>query len=40
VDGSGVMIPPVEELTVQKYDAQFGTNVIGTCVAPRVTLRR
>jgi retinol dehydrogenase-12 len=30
VDGSGVMIPPVEEITVQKYDMQFGTNVMGT----------
>jgi hypothetical protein len=32
VDNSGVMIPPVEEVTVQKYDSQFGTNVMGTCV--------
>lgn len=29
VDNSGVMIPPVEEITVQKYDSQFGTNVVG-----------
>ena len=27
---SGVMIPPIEEITVQKYDSQFGTNVVGT----------
>ena len=31
VDRSGVMIPPVEEITVQKYDMQFGTNVVGVC---------
>jgi len=23
------MTPPVEEMTVQKYDMQFGTNVVG-----------
>jgi hypothetical protein len=32
-DGSGVMVTPVEEITVQNYDMQFGTNVIGTCGA-------
>jgi hypothetical protein len=26
---SGVMTPPIEDTTVQKYDMQFGTNVIG-----------
>ena len=26
---SGVMVPPVEDVTVQKYDSQFGTNVVG-----------
>lgn len=26
------MVPPKEELTVQKYDLQFGTNVISTWV--------
>jgi retinol dehydrogenase 12 len=26
---SGVMVTPIEETTVQKYDMQFGTNVIG-----------
>ena len=31
VDGSGVMVPPVEDITVQKYDMQFGTNVVGVC---------
>ncbi len=31
-DDSGVMVPPIEETTVQKYDSQFGTNVMGTCV--------
>jgi hypothetical protein len=40
MDGSGVMIPPVEEITVQKYDIQFGTNVIGACVALQVSIRR
>ena len=29
----GVMIPPIEETTVQKYDMQFGTNVVGTRIA-------
>ncbi|KAI9435207.1 NAD(P)-binding protein [Russula earlei] len=29
INNAGVMIPPVEETTVQKYDLQFGTNVIG-----------
>lgn len=32
MDTSGVMVPPVEEVTVQKYDSQFGTNVMGACV--------
>jgi hypothetical protein len=32
VDDSGVMIPPVEDITVQKYDSQFGTNVVGARV--------
>lgn len=32
MENSGVMIPPVEEVTVQKYDSQFGTNVMGACV--------
>ena len=31
-NGSGVMVPPIEETTVQKYDMQFGTNVIGTWI--------
>ena len=26
------MVPPVEEVTVQKYDSQFGTNVVGAHV--------
>jgi hypothetical protein len=30
VDLSGVMISPKEQVTAQKYDLQFGTNVIGT----------
>jgi NAD(P)-dependent dehydrogenase (short-subunit alcohol dehydrogenase family) len=29
INNAGVMIPPVEDVTVQKYDSQFGTNVIG-----------
>jgi len=29
INNAGVMVPPVEETTVQKYDLQFGTNVIG-----------
>ncbi|KAJ7139098.1 NAD-binding protein [Mycena epipterygia] len=28
-NNGGVMIPPVEQLTAQNYDLQFGTNVIG-----------
>lgn len=26
------MVPPVEDVTVQKYDSQFGTNVVGARV--------
>jgi len=29
INNAGVMAPPAEETTVQKYDLQFGTNVIG-----------
>jgi retinol dehydrogenase-12 len=29
VNDSGVMVPPVEDITVQTYDSQFGTNVVG-----------
>lgn len=29
-DPSGVMYSPVERLTTQEYDLQFGTNVLGT----------
>ena len=32
-DHSGVMVSPKEELTVQQYDLQFGTNVIGKCLS-------
>jgi hypothetical protein len=32
VDDSGVMVPPVEDITVQNYDSQFGTNVMGARV--------
>jgi hypothetical protein len=28
-DPSGIMVPPKEQVTAQKYDLQFGTNVIG-----------
>jgi hypothetical protein len=28
-DHSGVMACPIEQITAQKYDLQFGTNVIG-----------
>ncbi|KAH0836337.1 hypothetical protein J3R83DRAFT_7889 [Lanmaoa asiatica] len=28
--GSGVMFPPIERLTADGYDLQFGTNVLGT----------
>ena len=31
-DLSGVMVSPKEQVTAQKYDLQFGTNVIGTCL--------
>jgi hypothetical protein len=27
---SAVMSPPIEQLTAQSYDLQFGTNVLGT----------
>lgn len=27
---SGVMVPPKDQVTVQGYDLQFGTNVLGT----------
>ena len=27
------MIPPREQVTAQKYDLQFGTNVIGMCLS-------
>ena len=26
---SGVMVPPIEQVTTQGYDLQFGTNVVG-----------
>ena len=29
----GVMVPPIEQVTTQAYDLQFGTNVVG---APRI----
>jgi len=29
INNAGVMIPPKEQVTAQKYDLQFGTNVIG-----------
>jgi NAD(P)-dependent dehydrogenase (short-subunit alcohol dehydrogenase family) len=29
INNAGVMIPPVEDITVQSYDSQFGTNVMG-----------
>ncbi len=32
-DHSGVMISPKEQVTTQKYDMQFGTNVIGKCLS-------
>lgn len=28
-NNGGVMIPPVDQLTAQKFDLQFGTNVLG-----------
>ena len=33
-DHSGVMMSPKEQLTIQKYDMQFGTNVIGKWLSP------
>ena len=27
--GRGVMLPPIEQLTADGYDLQFGTNVLG-----------
>jgi NAD(P)-dependent dehydrogenase (short-subunit alcohol dehydrogenase family) len=34
------MVPPIEDTTVQKYDMQFGTNVLGTWIvcSPRSVL--
>lgn len=29
INNAGIMVPPKEQVTVQKYDMQFGTNVIG-----------
>ena len=29
IANAGVMIPPIDQLTVQKFDLQFGTNVLG-----------
>ena len=29
IDHSGIMASPMEQVTAQKYDLQFGTNVIG-----------
>jgi hypothetical protein len=36
-DLSGVMVSPKEQVTAQKYDLQFGTNVIGACIPLRVS---
>jgi len=32
---SGVMFPPIQEVTADGYDLQFGTNVLGKCVLNR-----
>jgi hypothetical protein len=32
------MFPPKEQVTAQKYDFQFGTNVIGVCLSSSVKL--
>ena len=32
LDHSGVMACPIEQVTEQKYDLQFGTNVIGKSI--------
>ncbi|KAH9046337.1 NAD(P)-binding protein [Lactarius deliciosus] len=29
INNAGIMVPPKEQVTTQKYDMQFGTNVIG-----------
>ena len=29
IANAGVMIPPVDQLTAQRFDLQFGTNVLG-----------
>jgi len=29
INNAGVMVPPIEQLTAQGYDLQFGTNVLG-----------
>jgi len=29
INNAGIMVPPKEQVTAQKYDLQFGTNVIG-----------
>lgn len=33
-NNAGIMQPPIEMLTADGYDVQFGTNVLGTCVQP------
>lgn len=33
-NSGGVMFPPVEQLTADGYDLQFGTNVLGPCTRP------
>ena len=34
----GVMIPPIEQLTADGYDLQFGTNVLGTSIYVTLTV--
>ncbi|KAJ6546641.1 hypothetical protein DFH09DRAFT_926935 [Mycena vulgaris] len=37
-NNGGVMIPPIEQLTAQSYDLQFGTNVLGHFYFTRLLL--
>ena len=39
-NSGGVMFPPVEQLTADGYDLQFGTNVLGACARARSLVPR
>ncbi|KAN0136159.1 hypothetical protein V8E53_006019 [Lactarius tabidus] len=38
INNAGVMFPPKEQVTAQKYDFQFGTNVIGPWLFTKLLL--